>query len=583
MFRAFLSFITFIVVISYNAKGQIVNVCGDGIAFGGSDLDVSCPYDDSDLDGYVDTLDCAVDADDLGYIGDRNENGHVKTVYPGRAVQDGNLGIKVCQTDGTWSTSTSYPNGYQEEGRTGRHIYISAGLGSDETGDGSFLNPYRTCAPISEQYNRASPPLNSQHQELQNGDTVYLMSGDYNEPVTYQNNSYPSSICYIRGASDIKIMAYPGHYPVINGLKNGVKTDYGIRILQGTNVMIEGLEFKNAKILLTVRENGGLAKIWANKFEGAIEMTDGNNIGAFVADQGTSWDVRGNIAIDIWDSSHNTSENQGVFTRMTGCDNLAYPCRIIGNTISYTSVQDRITQGIKVKHHGQNKPTYEEISKNVVWGGSMGTLRIAAGSQIHHNLLFPQNGYALWFGEVGGSNHPHNIRFTYNTIVGGMGLWWEGDSNLNTENFGNFVGQNNIFDLKYAPSGTNGYVRGCYYCVKAIYDMAEMTLTNNIIYNQEANSTPPHSIRFWAWNNVQGLGVTANTFEEIQGAGWESNSYNEDPQLSQMTFIPTNEHAKGKGIWGDFVQGPPTPPPTNINKKTYIPSRCRCSCRKRRR
>lgn len=99
--------------------------------------------------------------------------------------------------------------------------YFVSPNGSD-TNPGSFLQPWKT---IRKAARMVSP-----------GDTVYIRRGVYNESVTFETSGTE--------ANPIRIMAYPGENPIIDG---GFYESWGILLqIRGDYNYISGLEIRNS-------------------------------------------------------------------------------------------------------------------------------------------------------------------------------------------------------------------------------------------------------------------------------------------------------------------------------------------------
>ena len=254
MLRWLLPFILCLTAIP--AYAATTDVAGDGIDEDSSGYDTPQTGDstccglgsDKDQDGWIDSQDCEVSSDEVGYFGTfegsgSDSSGHVQTMFPGRYVEDGTAGyVKMCQSDGTYTTPvdhTSTP--WTHPDYSGRSHYYASPTGSGTTC--SYASP---CAlgSFGRNYGRTSPADNN--EDKASDAVIYLLNGTYSSMATYSEGCSSKVGLCLNTQSNLLIMAYPGATATIDG-GGDESTNAGIYVFNSTNVDVLGLAVTGCK------------------------------------------------------------------------------------------------------------------------------------------------------------------------------------------------------------------------------------------------------------------------------------------------------------------------------------------------
>lgn len=204
--------------------------------------------------------------------------------------------------------------------------YFVATNGSDSN-PGTFSNPWRTIEKAAEM--------------LVAGDTVYIRGGVYQEAVEFNNSGTNSA--------PIKILAYPGEIPVIDGNNFAIPREYGGTLLElnGSYIIVSGLEVRYSsylgvrlagahdiasKINAHHNSHGGMlasgdytiieySQVWSNDMQNVNGINPaGDSTALTAARMPNNAILRHNIVHDNWGIGLSTYESNGTTLE----DNIVY-------------------------------------------------------------------------------------------------------------------------------------------------------------------------------------------------------------------------------------------------------------------
>jgi hypothetical protein len=187
---------------------------------------------------------------------------------------------------------------------SGVQYYVST-IGSD-TNPGTVSNPWKT---IGKAASKVMP-----------GDTVYIRGGIYNESVSFTTSGI--------GAKVIRIMAYPGENPIIDGNNSIPGIGGSLFSISGDYIHVSGIEVRNSAymgiyvygsfdviddvyvhhsqqvgIFITNGHNSIVenSRIWRNSFYSEYGKGNGNASGISAARFGVTYaTIRGNTVWENW-------------------------------------------------------------------------------------------------------------------------------------------------------------------------------------------------------------------------------------------------------------------------------------------
>ncbi|MHC4739604.1 MAG: right-handed parallel beta-helix repeat-containing protein, partial [Planctomycetota bacterium] len=432
--------------------------------------------------------------------------------------------------------------------------YLDAVSGDDDTGDGSFGSPWKTFANIMT-YERSfcEPPG---YVNLQAGDTIYLMNGTYDEPIHVGSDSGcdtgPQDVAFFDNengteANPIRIMAYPGHSPVIDAKFLG----RGIRLMRSSWFEIQGLEMihgtpaaitlgcDNIKIHdVYIHDNNG------TDCQGGISSTQCSGV-----------EIYDSIFHDNFDPLHMAGTNIIIFGGATIRDCEFYQEQ---PTSPYPQI------GIRSKHGSPDPNEFFHVYNNTFtdiqrWAFQTGT----GNTHFHHNLIV-RGGDAIQSFDGGGTTHQTNQLFEYNTVYGTASVGFTFNPTIShlSEDYPSdpmdMVFQNNIvYDL--STSYNRGVVAVGHYMSEQLYYLTipSLTFSNNCYYN------PNIAVQFdFAASDNEPQG-DYYTFAEWQSTyGYDLDSVEADPLFVDAENgdfnLQGSSPAAGMGVYAGLGPQPPT-------------------------
>ncbi|MHC4738395.1 MAG: LamG-like jellyroll fold domain-containing protein, partial [Planctomycetota bacterium] len=370
--------------------------------------------------------------------------------------------------------------------------HIDPVSGSDSTGDGSFGNPWETFANVISYYNSSYRPPG--WVDIQAGDTVYLMNGTHNTVVHPGDGSGPngggSYIIYFSheyGTSGnlIRILAYPGHSPVVDIEYNG----NAVYIINCSYTEIGGFEIKNGYgygIRIPESDNITVHDMHIHDTNGA----NANNV--------CGLEVMNSHDIEVYDSVFNDNydrtgegpiENSTAMVCFNSWSNggnvTVHDCEFY-QTLPMSGISGC---GLKYKHASEDPNAFFHVYNNTfrnnkIFSFASGT----ANTHFHHNLI--NTGGSMRSKNQGGNTHQTNQLFEYNTVYKSNAFYFVpfiDDRNPDFPNDPtNVVFQHNItYHNAASYSIFNGMVDVGTYITDALYDICvdALTFSHNCYYN----------------------------------------------------------------------------------------------------
>ena len=404
--------------------------------------------------------------------------------------------------------------------------YIDAVNGNDDTGDGSFSNPWQTLKMVST-YTTGAP---AGHVNLQPGDTVYLMSGVYDQIITIGGHNY---VAYFSvdgtAANPITIKAYPGEHPILD-------SNYQGRVfhLEYSNYwVVDGLEVRNGwvKGIMLTQSN------WVTITNVTVYDTDGdggNNPAGIYIDLSYNVIVKDSTLYDNYEHTSLTNVDNAVnlviFSDGAGEAQNGGNITIYNNLFYQTlPITDAHAGGcLKYKHASRDPNSYFEVYNNT-FINCAGLHTISSGTPntyVHHNLIIESESSGLKSRNSGGLTHQQNQLFEYNTIYGVSGFYIDPELDYRNTVFPddpqNITFRNNIvydirssYDKEHALALVNAYIDQTQY--DAI--IPEMNYSNNCYYN------PNTEVMFAVAGDV----YTFVQWQVLEGMGYDFDSVVADP------------------------------------------------------
>lgn len=319
--------------------------------------------------------------------------------------------------------------------------YIDPVNGSDDTGNGSLANPWKSFENIIKYYKSSYRP--SGWVDFQPGDTIYLMDGVYSQIVHPGDGSGTdgggSYIVYFRtkhgdSENQFHIRPYPGHHPIIDPQYNGI----GIYVLQSSWWQIEGLEVRNAYgrgILIAETDRVKIHNVHIYDTDGV----DNNNIAGLYISSSTNVEVYDSIFNDNYDrtcadtggKATENSCNAVIFSGAQGGDVTIHDCNFYQ---SLPLSDDKSGAGLKYKHASRDPDAFFHVYNNIFtnhkfFAFGSGT----ANTHFHHNII--NGGGSISSRDFGGTTHQVNQLFEYNTIYDSTGFGMSPTTGWRNEQF----------------------------------------------------------------------------------------------------------------------------------------------------
>jgi len=298
--------------------------------------------------------------------------------------------------------------------------YLDAVNGNDDTGDGSFSNPFQSFSPVSS-FDAAYMPAN--HVNLQPGDTIYLMSGVYDDVFqcctigTSEAGFYVGHFegLYGNEANQFTIKAYPGEYPIVDP---GFASE-AIRIRNSAWWNVEGIEIRNAyqRGLYFYESRNMNAK---NLIIHDTDGDSGENCAGLYINLVYNVDVDNCTLYDNYDRAPATNEQNSMdLVIFSSLEPYGGNISIHNCNFYQTPSLDEVSGGcLKNKHASADPNTFLHIYNNTFTNCKFHA--IGTGTQntyAHHNLIYGGS-YAFRVRNFGGLTHLWNILFEHNTFYG---------------------------------------------------------------------------------------------------------------------------------------------------------------------
>ena len=509
-------------------------LCGDGVDQDCNGSDALCSGLDKDRDGFS-TNDC----DDSN-----------RQIYPGVSVSCASscgYGVKTCQDNGSYTICSCSP--VCEATGTGKCYYISALTGSDSNA-GTFNSPWKTYLNIVSYYAEGDYPAG--WVELKAGDFVYFMSGRYSSIYTY--NTTKTGL-FFRGrkgtaASPITLKAYPGSRPVIAHSDTVLSSSstslpkHGIGLYQTSYITIDGFEIRNAQQQgIGVDESVGI--VIKNNIVHETWGSAADNIAGIYIVATETGDIHHNILYDNFDRSQRNwnSRNMVLF----GGGNI----RVHHNSIFFSEDVGSVSQGgcIVYKHSAKVEGQIFEADHNILRNCGMDSIASGSfGTRIHHNLLV--NSIRMVLGDQGGEAHMRDMIVENNTITGSYALEYGPTIDYGgSSDLGLMTYRKNIVIDTSGYSSERSMVRISEYGSDSLYALVTGGNYLAINYNCYYNQYYPLQFSLFGSKTKSALG-SYPTFSEWQGLGYDTNSYNVNPELDS-SYAPSNTLCSDKGWLAD--------------------------------
>jgi hypothetical protein len=396
------------VILEFGSAGCVpsAEICGDGVDQNCDGSDLLCPGSDPDADGYGTGADCD------------NSN---KKVYPGVAVActaSCGSGTALCQANGSYSACSCSP--LCEAKGSGRCYYVSKLTGNDSN-SGTFSQPLRSALRFSGDGNNPSTRI-----QLQAGDVVYFMSGQYDEWVQYGDDRIGLILINARGtsAAPIVLKAYPGANPVFAPSVQAI----GIRLFQTDHVTLEGLEVTRAYqggIQVSEADNSELKNLRVYDIDGV----DNDNIAGIMIHTSDGVVVHHSMIHDNYDRTNadtggeKTGNSRNVV--LFGGGNIRFHHNSIFQTPATTA--DKTGACVSYKHRMTIPNAVFEVDHNMFWNCfDAAVITSTYNGKFHHNLIVDSD-RSIDVRSHGGPDVLSNNVIEYNTIVNTPGPYFYSD------------------------------------------------------------------------------------------------------------------------------------------------------------
>ena len=518
-------------------------ICGDGLDNDNSNGDALCTDSlDNDRDGFWASGDVQLDCDD-----------NDKWIFPGVQRTCGSDGTQTCQTDGTWSSCAE--GELDESTGTGTAYYIDATSGNDSN---DCLTRATACAgflKFTYYSNPASQPAG--YYGLDAGDVLYLMNGTYSDWYDVEN-SWGNRMLMLRfvdgtEANPIKIKAYPGQTPVVDG--DDGDNPVGERTMfqfEGVDyVHVSGLEFRDSNgngIYYDTGTGAEVSNMYMHDIEVEISPSGAAGVVKFVQMDGT---IHNNLIGDFADVGGGGRNNVGI--RVFYKD-----VNIRNNTIWNDVAFDDATSGecIQAKHGSQDPTGALEVTENVIIGCS-NTYAVASASPntaIERNLILRTKN-CIVLQDVGGPAQQKNSVVRNNYCEGGSLLTYEPTTayydnsigtldvmyNVTEDTATTYAGDLGVIDIQNC-SGHAGCVENDLYSDQ-IDPGTKITIDENCYYNAAT------TLQWSAYPGAtEGGNRTFAQWQDNANENFDDNSFVEDP-TPNSNYEPASTNCSGKG-WG---------------------------------
>ncbi len=510
-------------------------ICGSGMDEDCDGVDLKCPGDDGDRDGFPASEDC----DD----GD-------KFVYPGISVSCKAAcgdGVKTCNAGG-YTTCTCTP--LCEKLLGGRCFYIDPIKGNDNN-SGSFSSPLKTLKRLSSYY-ITPPPANK--IDLVPGDTIYLKSGIYDQAYQFGEKKVLLYLLSIEGTSSapITFKSYPGHTPL---LKLPGDT-HAISLIGSSWINLQGLTIDNSLldgIWIADGHNFDLGNLTIRNTDGV----DNNNLSGLKLTKVSNLHLHHSILHDNYDRTNadtngNKTENSRNMVIFGGGDiKITYSNMFHSQD---TSAQKTGTC-LSYKHGPSSLDSTFEVGYNIFsncYASAIGTA--GHGGHFHHNL-FINNDVAIYMHVYGQPEPPfmgENL-MEFNTAINTPFLSAQFSEAYAAEGtIGANTSRNNIAYDKTSYSPFLGMYTIDPYGKDSL--MNEVKSVPYLLSNNNCFFNPNESISFAYYSSSNGpnsSGGSVNNLNEWKELGFDLQSLETNPQLSPNTFLPINSSCTNKGIYAE--------------------------------
>lgn len=269
----------------------------------------------------------------------------------------------------------------------GRCYYI-APTGSDETGDGSEANPWRTYLPIVSRY--GDDPRPSYAVDLSEGDVVYFAPGSYKANYTYNGHN---KALYLRFVHGVTFKGLDGQAVIDGSGCTKQKPCSAIEVESSSNLTFENIRTNGAYAV----EGGGFrcdgtTNLNLYKFEASDNHGDeANNAAGFSARDCRQVTVKESVFRDNFElgpPSGGNDENDANIVLFGGASYL-FEYVTVGNTAPVTDTSNR-GGCLKFKHMCTGAP--EETCLEVRYSTFDNCAHAAIGlntprAHIHHNTI----------------------------------------------------------------------------------------------------------------------------------------------------------------------------------------------------
>ena len=444
-------------------------ICGDGIddslQTGGaaSGTKGSCPggYHDAEVGDGCDADCSAPDKDNDGYTSDgtlgsigtnyTDVDDTKKLIYPGIYVgcncgTGENSGWKLAQTNGSYGSCTCNASTPLCDSSTNSCFYIDCDSGNDSN-SGTYASPWQTLGKASG--GSGGTGLPSSPRTLVAGDTIYVW-GTCSTTFTASAGSSAlfDTVSDGTATDKISLVGYPGKSISLSNT-NG----YGV-IWRGDYGVINGLTIASARTsannATAVYGNGAQYLEVKNTYISSMSgHGDNNDAGIYVPGTHDTF-IHHNFINDVVAATGNADNIAGItWLDDTGGANGANH-RGEYNTIwndSYNGSTNgrsvRTKHGVTGSESGTNKHRIKFNTFINFRGG--GIVWSSSGLRaIGNRFTSDPSQYALKISDDSGTRFEDNI-FTYNTVIGALGLMWNNPSNYSgtkslTVSYNNVVG-----------------------------------------------------------------------------------------------------------------------------------------------